>query len=94
MTSSESKIVDHSSSKILLIGDCIISNLARYPEIWKKYFFSHNTLNFGIPGDKIQHALWRIENLNFPLILVLSIFSFFVEQTILNITPQKNLSTE
>ena len=25
----------------------------------------HNTLNFGIPGDKIQHVLWRIQNLDF-----------------------------
>ena len=33
--------------------------------IWKKYFSSNNTLNFGIPGDEIQHVLWTIQNLNF-----------------------------
>ena len=31
----------------------------------KKNFSSNNTLNFGIPGDKIQHVLRRIQNLNF-----------------------------
>ena len=58
-------LLNQSLSKILLIGDSIISNLGRYHEIWKKYFSSNNTLNFGIPGDKIQHVLWRIQNLNF-----------------------------
>ena len=27
---------------------------------------SHSTLNFGIPGDKIEHVLWRIQNFDFP----------------------------
>ena len=58
-------LLSHSSSKILLIGDSIISNLSRYPDIWERYFISHRTLNFGIPGDKIQNVLWRIQNLNF-----------------------------
>ena len=31
----------------------------------EKYFSRHNTLNFGVPGDKIQYLLWRIQNLNF-----------------------------
>ena len=43
----------------------VISNLGRYPEIWKKVFSRHNTLNFGLPGDKISHVLWRIQNLIF-----------------------------
>ena len=51
-------LLNQSSSKIFLIGDSIISNLGRYPRIWKKYFSSHNSLNFGIPGVKIQHVLW------------------------------------
>ena len=59
-------LLNQSSSNILLIGDSIISTLGRYLEIWKKNFSSQNTLNFGIPGDKIQHVLWRIQNLNFP----------------------------
>ena len=31
----------------------------------KKCFSHHNTSNLGIPGDKIQHVLWRTKNLNF-----------------------------
>ena len=61
----QSYLLNQSSSKILLIGDSIISNLGRYPKIWKKYFSSNNTLNFGISGDKNQHVLWRIQHLNF-----------------------------
>ena len=31
----------------------------------KNTFSRHNTLNFGIPGDKMQHILWRIQKLDF-----------------------------
>ena len=58
-------LLNQLSSTTLLFGNSIISNLGKYPEIWKKYFSSHNTLNFGIPGDKIQHVSWRTQNLNF-----------------------------
>ena len=56
-------LLNQSPSKIMLIGDSLISNLSRYSVIWRKYFSSHNTLNFGIPRDKIQNVLWRIQNL-------------------------------
>ena len=46
-------LLSHGPSKIILIGDTIISNLGRYPDIWRKNFSNHNTLNFGIPGNKI-----------------------------------------
>ena len=61
----QNSLLNQSSAKILLIADSIISSLGRYPEIWKKYFSCHNTLNFSIPGDKNQHVLWIIQNLNF-----------------------------
>ena len=61
-------LLQQSSPKILLIGDSLISNLSRYPDIWKSHFSKHNTLNFGIPGDKVQNILWRINNLNFSKI--------------------------
>ena len=48
-----------------MIVDSLISNLNRYPDVWKNYFSIHNTLNFGIQGDKIQNILWRLNNLNF-----------------------------
>ena len=57
--------LQQSPTKILLIGDSLISNWRRYPDVWKNYFSIHNTLNFGIPGEKIQDMLWRPNNLNF-----------------------------
>ena len=61
----QSNLLNQSTWKILLIGDSVISNLGRYHEIWKKCFSSNNALNFGIPEDKIQHVLCRIQNLSF-----------------------------
>ena len=51
-------------AKMLLILDSLISNLSRYPDVWK-YFSIHNTLNLGIQGNKIQNILWWLNNLNF-----------------------------
>ena len=48
-----------------LIGYSLISNVNSYPDVWKNYFSNHNTLNFGIPSDKIQNILWRLSDLNF-----------------------------
>ena len=58
-------MLQESPAKVILIGDSLISNLSRYPDVWKNYFSIHNTLNFGIQGDKIQNILWRLNNLNF-----------------------------
>ena len=52
-------------AKVILIGDFLISNLRRYPDVWKNYFSIHNSLNFGIESDKIQNILWRLNNLNY-----------------------------
>ena len=59
-------LLQESPVKVILIGDSLISNLRSYPDVWKNYFSIHNTLNFGILGDKIQNILWRLNNLNFP----------------------------
>ena len=61
----QNSLLNQSSPKPSIIGDSIISNLGRYPEIWKKHFSRHSALNFGKHGDKIQHVLWRMQNLNF-----------------------------
>ena len=58
-------LLQESPAKVILIGDSLISNLNRYPDVWKNYFSIHNTLNFGIQGVKIQNILWRLNNLNF-----------------------------
>ena len=46
-----------SSSKILLIGDSIVSDLTRYSRLWSKDFEPFDTLNFGSPGDCVENVL-------------------------------------
>ena len=57
--------LNNSKAKILLVGDSLVSNLSRYPKIWRKYFMNHGALNFGIAGDKAQNVLWRVNNFHF-----------------------------
>ena len=58
-------LLNNSKAKMLLVGDSLVSNLSRYPEIWSKYFMNHGALNFGIAGDKAQNVLWRVNNFHF-----------------------------
>ena len=48
-----------SFSKILLIGDSVVSSLTRYPMIWLNTYMvePHDTFNFGSSGDSL--VLWR-----------------------------------
>ena len=57
-------LLQESPAKVM-IGDYLISNLSRYPDVWKNYFSIHNMFNFGNQGSKIQNILWRLNNLNF-----------------------------
>jgi beta-glucosidase len=48
---------------IIFIGDSITQqweNSGR--NVWEKYYGSRKALNFGVSGDRTQHALWRFEN--------------------------------
>ena len=58
-------LLNKSKAKLLIIGNLLVSNLSRYPEIWRNYLSNHGTLNFGIAGDKAQNILWRVNNLHF-----------------------------
>ena len=49
-------ILNKSKAKLLIIGDSLISDLSRYPEIWRKYFSNHGALNLGIAGNKAQKS--------------------------------------
>ena len=51
---------------VLLIRDSIAAGLSRYQKAWKKYFKLYKAVNCGIPGDRIQHILWRAEDLSVP----------------------------
>ena len=58
-------LLNNSKAKMLIVGDSLVSNLSRYPEIWKNCFVNHGDLNFGISRDKTQNVLWRVNNLYF-----------------------------
>lgn len=48
--------------EVLLVGDSLVKGLARYSNVWRKYFGSMQCLNFGIGGDRVQHVLWRLRH--------------------------------
>ena len=58
-------LLNNSKAKMLIVRNSLVSNLSRYPKIWRKYFRNHTALNFGIAGDKAQNVLWRVNNLHF-----------------------------
>ena len=51
--------------RTLLLGDSLIKGLSRYSEVWNQ-FFGKEVINCGIGGDKVEHVLWRTENMNIP----------------------------
>ena len=51
---------------LVLIGDSIVAGLSRYANIWRTFFKTFRTLNYGIGGDRTQHVLWRAENAILP----------------------------
>ena len=61
------------SSRILLIGDSIVSGLTRYSRVWSKYFEPLNALNFGSPGDCVENVLWRVQHGELPAILEIAV---------------------
>ena len=50
---------------MLIVSDSLFSNLSCYPEILRKYFNNHGTLNFGIARDSVENVFWRTNNLYF-----------------------------
>ena len=40
--------------------------MSRYANIWRLFFKTFDTLNYGIGGDCTQHVLWRAENATLP----------------------------
>ena len=50
-------------ARVCLTGASIIAGLQEHPRIWRKHFSGLvRAVNFGIGGDKTQHALWRAAN--------------------------------
>lgn len=51
-------------SDLIFIGDSITEQWrwgAGAP-VWKQHY-EHRAFNFGLGADKVQHALWRVENI-------------------------------
>lgn len=46
---------------VVIFGDFTVAFLQQ-SEVWEKLFAPLHCLNFGIPEDRTQNALWRIEN--------------------------------
>ena len=62
----ETKKISISEAKIALCGASIINGLERYPDIWNNFFAPLSAINLGIGGDKVQHILWRMEDMVLP----------------------------
>ena len=56
----------NSKTILVLIVDSIVAGLSRYANIWRTFFKTFHTLNYGIGGDRTQHVLWRAENATLP----------------------------
>ena len=56
----------NSKTILVLTGDSIVAGLSRYANIWRTFFKTFHTLNYGIGGDRTQHVLWRAENATLP----------------------------
>ena len=56
----------NSKTILVLIGDSIVAGLSRNANIWRTFFKTFHTLNYGIGGDRTQHVLWRAENATRP----------------------------
>jgi lysophospholipase L1-like esterase len=63
---------------LLFLGDSITAGWAGGgKEVWERFYAPRNAANFGIGGDRTQHVLWRIENVEIegirPAVVVLMI---------------------
>lgn len=47
---------------LLFLGDSITYGWSHAPDIWQAHFGKYHPANFGIPGDRTQNVLWRIDN--------------------------------
>ena len=56
----------NSKTILVLIGDSIVAGLSCYANIWRSFFKTFDTLNYGIGGDCTQHVIWHAENATLP----------------------------
>jgi lysophospholipase L1-like esterase len=54
--------IQHGPIGVMFMGDSITWGWGHHPELWDKTFGRYNPANFGIPGDRTQNVLWRINH--------------------------------
>ena len=50
-------------AEVVLLGDSLVSNLSRYPQVWNHHLAPLNAVNCGIRGDNTQNVMWRIDHM-------------------------------
>ena len=60
-------------SRVVLLGDSLVANLARYPAVWDEHLYPLHTVNCGIGGDRTQNVMWRIENMFLPATTIVGV---------------------
>ena len=44
-------------AEVVLLGDSIVANLARFSDVWDQHLAPLNVTNCGIPGDHVLNVL-------------------------------------
>jgi lysophospholipase L1-like esterase len=56
------KIARRNQAQVVFIGDSLTAYWRRNSALFEKEFGRYDAANFGIPGDRTQHVLWRVQN--------------------------------
>ena len=57
--------VEEGETKILFIGDSLTQGFeGAGKEVWAEFYAPRGAKNFGISGDRTEHALWRLKRLD------------------------------
>ena len=64
--------ISKEQAEVVLLGDSIVANLARYPAVWD-HLEKKKAINCGIRGDQTQNVLWRVENMYLPATVAIGI---------------------
>ena len=60
-------------TKVVLLRDTLVTNLARYPAVWDHHLAPLHAVNCGIDGDRTQNVRWRIEKMYLPATIAVGV---------------------
>lgn len=70
-------IAQRGQAQVVFLGDSITAHWKRNKALFDREYGGYPAANFGIPGDRTQHVLWRVQNGEFdgfrPKVVVLMI---------------------